>query len=70
MNKRNVLYSFLPTPTPREKSFKCIVLIVIAKEGSTIFLLKITRTFTCLLVGNTAAGLERPGEISYIKMKF
>lgn len=33
INKKNVLYSFLPTPTPRGKRFKFIVLIVIAKEG-------------------------------------
>lgn len=33
INKKNVPDSILPTPTPREKHFKFIVPIVIAKEG-------------------------------------
>lgn len=33
INKKSVLDSVLPIPTPREQRFKFIVLIVIAKEG-------------------------------------
>lgn len=64
MNKRNDLRSFLLTPARRgKKRFKFTVPIVTAKEGSTIFLLKISRSGKAR--GDSPMLKWNPGGIKY-----